>query len=327
MGETPFRATQPFPVTAPSAQYSNAECSSLRDFRRLIEDVRPRDNNHQIVFRGQTREYASHGVPSLIPAARRAGAKHYRLKLQGFDRFIYERMCSEMELQGMRMRQAELFGWPEPPVDRTPWTNVYPSLVQHYCSGTTGMDVTFDGWIALWFASHEAKQTPSGVRFRPLTARALQSGATPVIYVIECLKPEVGRLIKHPSARWYAPDLADLRLLMRSPGLRANRQQAGILLAAAVDGSHTNACLNFVIVRIALSDRCVVEWLGRPKYSEAYLFPAPRQDYLYCWLLASRSAARVYRLARHQHYTRAVCAELMHSWKSRLSLDHGASFL
>jgi hypothetical protein len=309
----PFPVTQPFPITAPSAQYSNAWCASLRDFRRLLKDLRPRDENHQIVFRGQTREYESDGTPSLMPATRRKGSSHkpYSLELKGFEEFIFERMYSEAEMQRMRLRQAELLGLPEPAVERTPWPHAYSSLVQHYCSGTNGVDVTFDGEIALWFACHEANHGASGIRHMPITTKATQSGLAPVIYVIECLKPEKGRAVHLPAALFFAPDLSDLRLLMPEPELRPNRQQSGILLAAAVENSHANACLNFVIVRVALSDACVAEALHRPMYSESYLFPSPREDYLYCWLLASKSAKHVYRLVRHQRYTRTVCAEIM----------------
>src|SRR5262245_49030716 len=100
----PDKPPFPVPITAPSAQYSSASCSSLRDFMRLLKDLRPRDKNHQIVFRGQTREYESGGVPSLIPVTRRPGSNHkpYRLELKGYDKFIRERMYSEAELQALR---------------------------------------------------------------------------------------------------------------------------------------------------------------------------------------------------------------------------------
>lgn len=309
----PFPVTQPFPITAPSAQYSNASCASLRDLSQLLKELRPRDKNHQIVFRGQTREYESDGVPSLIPATRRADSNHkpYRLKLEGFKEFICERMYSEAEIQSLRLRRAELLGLPEPAVERTPWQHTWSSLAQHYCSGTNGIDVTFDAGIALWFACHEAKRTAFGIRHRPVTSKAMESGRAPVLYGIECLKPEMGRAVHLPATIFFAPDLSDLRLLMPEPQLRPNRQQSGILLAPAVENSHPNACLNFVIVRVALSEACVAEALRRTKYSESYLFPSPREDYLYRWLLASKSAKHVYRLVRHQRYTRTVCAEMM----------------
>src|SRR5260370_1253710 len=208
--ELPFPVTQPFPVTAPSAQYSKTWCASLRDFRRLLKDLRPRDKNHQIVCRGQTREYETDGLPILIPGTRRPDHRHtpYNLVLKGFKEFIFERMYSEAEMQRMRLRQSELLGLPEPAVERTPWQHAYASLVQHYCRGTNGVDVTFDAGIALWFACHAAKHSASGIRHKPVTTKAMQSGLAPVIYAIECLKPEKGRAVHLPGVLFFAPDIS-----------------------------------------------------------------------------------------------------------------------
>lgn len=171
-----FRLLTRFPsrCLAPSTRMNIA--GPLRDFRRLLKDLHPRDKNHQIVFRGQTREYESEKLPSLIPAIRRPGIAHtpYRLKLPGFDKFVLDRMYAEAETQRLRLQQAEQLGLPEPHVDRTPWPHVYSSLVQHYCGGTNGMDVTFDAETALWFACQEANHWS----FRhPTSAGYCQDGA------------------------------------------------------------------------------------------------------------------------------------------------------
>lgn len=309
----PFPVTMPSPVTAPSPRHSNVRCASLRDFQRLLEDLRPRDENHVLVFRGQTREYQSDRLTSLIPATRRVAhrLKPFKLQLKGYSKLIAEQMYDEAVMFANRFNQAEALRAPTPPAPRTPWMHAWSTLVQHYCSGTNGLDVTFEAEIALWFACHDAKRTVSGIRHQPVTPEEMESELAPVIYVIECLKPEMGRHLPHPAVLHFAPDLSDLRRLAPEFIVRPNRQQSGILLAPAVEGSHANAALNFVVVRAELSARCVAEATRRTKYSESYLFPSPREDYLYCLLLSSKSKRHVYRLARHKRYTAGICAEIM----------------
>jgi hypothetical protein len=229
-----FPVTMPFPVTAPSARYSNAQCASLRDFKGLIKDLRPRDADHVLVFRGQTREYQSDGIVSLIPATRRSQyrLKPFKLKLKGYSRWMAERMYDEAIAFAERVRQAEALGVRPPEAPRTPWMHAWSTLVPHYCSGTNGLDVTFQADIALWFACHEAERTPSGIRHRPVTLKDIESGLAPVIYVIECLKPQMGRNLPHPSIVHFAPDLSDLRELMPDPDVR--RQAAAVRDTACI---------------------------------------------------------------------------------------------
>jgi hypothetical protein len=309
----PFPVTMPFPITAPLARYDNVRCASLREFERLIEDLRPRDDKHVLVFRGQAREYQSDGAPGLMPATRRSQhrIKPFKLKLKGYSRFIADRMYDSEIALAERIRLAEALGLGTPTLPRVPWMHAYSVLVQHYCSGTNGIDVTFDPEIALWFSCHDARHISSGIRHRPITLKDIEAGLAPVVYVIECLRPEWGRRLPDSTTLYFAPDLSDLRNLMFEADVRPNRQQSGILLASAVEGSHANAALSFVVVRAELSTKCVTQALGRTKYSESYLFPSPREDYLYRWLLSSKSERRVYRLARHARYTPEVCAELM----------------
>jgi hypothetical protein len=112
------------------------------------------------------------------------------------------------------------WGLPEPAVGRTPWPHAWSSLVQHYCRGTDGVDVTFDAGIALWFASHEATHAASGIRHRPVTTRTTEAGLAPVIYVIECLKPEMGRAVHLPVGPSLFPTCRTCVLLMRDTRLR-----------------------------------------------------------------------------------------------------------
>lgn len=258
--------------------YPIIEVKNLEDLKDQIKNLPEVSLGYQRLYRGQNKDYDGTMIPSF-----------YR------DNSMYDEVDYSWKVAGLEIIQDEILSL-KPTFETVliPHSQNIPidALVQHYGSRSTGLDVTSNLDIALWFATHQRiekkvteplnlfleKPTVKNFIFNKVTYPEHKLDFC-YLYIFECKiwdeknDPEDGNCVD--LNKWYAPFKS-----------RPNKQKAWYIYSTEYSTPH-GELKGFIKMAFMLPRNLTSEFHNLNNKKTTHYFPKPSDDSLYSRLLKS----------------------------------------
>jgi len=259
----------------------DAAADRLKPTKHVAPDAR-------VWYRGQTRSYLLQrpelvsrflfGRPGVQEPSLPGAAPRRRLNYFKVHSFLSTMLQAEIYRRGSR--HGEPFDltyerWRELASSPGSWDLGVMALAQHYGIPTTGIDVTHDPGVALWFATNALKRREDGqYTYRELSARNWPSSTAdwPVIYAILPVVHSLDGAIRD----------IDLLKPLGIHALRPARQKGAFFMGAT--GLHRNRLAEALVCVLRLAPGA---W--ESGYGYRQLFPPVEEDEMYAWMIDLRA--------------------------------------